>query len=154
VTAVPEAGLRFSMSSSSSSPPPVIRAVQFLNGTLSVTFSSWIDTDVKIVFDPHHNVIQDFTTMVPSSHTAQDNFSSIFSNAVFSTSTNVVPSDISPRCSLAPQPLPSLSSLIFPLLPLLPRSSLTPDDNDPTDVELKQFDDMLPSTSLAADSKS
>ena len=148
------------MSSSPSSTPSVTRTVQFLNGALTVTFSPLIATDVEIVMDPHHDVIQNLTTMVTFSHIAlRDNFSTNFSSAVFSTTTNVVSSDISPICSFAlPQSLPSLSSLIFPLLPLPPRSSLTPTESewtdqtlaqpyvsDPADVKLER------STSLAAD---
>jgi len=145
------------MSSSPSSSPSVTRAVQFLNGALTVTFSPLIATNVEIVLDPHHEVIRNQTTTF--SHTAQDSSSSICSSAVFSTATTVVPSHIRPICSFAPpQPLPSLSSLIFTLLPLPPRSSLSPTESewtdqtlaqpyvsDPADVKLER------STSLAAD---
>ena len=115
------------MSSSPSSSPSTTRTVQFLHGTLSVTFSPLTATDVDIVFDPHPDVIRTLTTDVTFSHFAQDSFGTIFSSAVFSTATTVVSSDILPICSFAPsQSLPSLSSLIFPLLPLPPLSSLTP----------------------------
>ena len=111
--------------------------------------------------DSHHRVIQNPTTTATISHTAlQYNFSPNFSTAVFSTVTNVVSSDITPISSLAPpQSLPSLSSLLFPSLPLPPRWSLIPIDsqwtdrtlaqpyvNDPVDVKLER------STSLATDS--
>jgi len=128
------------MSFSTSSTPSVTRAVQFRNGALTVTFSPLIATDVEIVMNPHHDVIQNLTTMVTSSYIAlRDNFGTNFSSAVFSTLPNVVSSDISPICSFAlPQSLPSLSSLIFPSLPLPPRSSLTPTESEWTDQTLAQ----------------
>ena len=69
----------------------------------------------------------------------QYNFSTNFVTAVSSTTTNVVSSDIAPISSLAPpQSLPSLSSLLFPSLPLPPRWSLIPIDSQWTDRTLAQ----------------
>jgi len=114
--------------------------VRFLNGTLTVTFSPLNATDVEIGMDPLHRVIPNPTTTVTFSHTAlQYNFSTNFATAVSSTTTNVVSSDIAPISSLAPpQSLPSLSSLLFPSLPLPPRWSLIPIDSQWTDRTLAQ----------------
>ena len=128
------------MSSSPSSTPSVTRTVRFLNGMLTVTFSPLNATDVEIDMDSHHRVIQNPTTTATISHTAlQYNFGTNFATAVFSTTTNVVSSDITPISSLAPpQSLPSLSSLLFPSLPLPPRWSLIPIDSQWTDRTLAQ----------------